>query len=115
VIEMTALIDKQELDGNALVYLPRYVAPNDELFDHSDAEIEHEFHFRPAANASDAVTGRRQGSEDFASSPCLRFANAGLFRPIATDRDIGSWPVFIEFIPHRQRHIERQRNNQTGE
>ncbi len=43
VIEMTALIDKKELDGNALVYLPRYVAPNDELFDCSDAEIEHEF------------------------------------------------------------------------
>ena len=43
VIEMTALIDKKELNGNALVYLPRYVAPNDELFDRSDAEIEHEF------------------------------------------------------------------------
>jgi len=43
VIEMTALIDKQELNGNALVYLPRYVAPDDELFDRSDAEIEHEF------------------------------------------------------------------------
>ena len=43
VIEMTSLVDKQELDGNALVYLPRYVAPNDELFDRSDAEIEHEF------------------------------------------------------------------------
>jgi protoporphyrinogen oxidase len=43
VIEMTALIDKSELDGNALIYLPRYVAPNDELFDCSDAEIEHEF------------------------------------------------------------------------
>lgn len=43
VIEMTSLVDKQELDGNALVYLPRYVTPNDELFEKSDAEIEHEF------------------------------------------------------------------------
>ncbi len=43
VIEMTSLVDKAELDGNALVYLPRYVAPNDELFDRTDAEIEHEF------------------------------------------------------------------------
>ncbi len=43
VIEMTSLVNKQELDGNALVYLPRYVAPNDELFDHSDVKIEHEF------------------------------------------------------------------------
>lgn len=43
VIEMTSLVDKQELNGHALVYLPRYVAPNDELFDRTDAEIEHEF------------------------------------------------------------------------
>jgi protoporphyrinogen oxidase len=40
---MTSLVDKQELKGNALVYLPRYVTPNDELFEKSDAEIEHEF------------------------------------------------------------------------
>lgn len=43
VIEMTSLVDKKELDGNALVYLPRYVTPNDELFEKSDGEIEHEF------------------------------------------------------------------------
>ena len=43
VIEMTSLVDKAELGGHALVYLPRYVTPNDELFDRSDAEIEHEF------------------------------------------------------------------------
>ena len=43
VIEMSALVDKAELGGSALVYLPRYVTPDDELFDRSDAEIEHEF------------------------------------------------------------------------
>ena len=43
VIEMTSLVDKQEIDGNALIYLPRYVTPNDELFEKSDAEIEYEF------------------------------------------------------------------------
>ena len=43
VIEMSSLVDKAELGGNALVYLPRYVTPDDELFDRSDAEIEHEF------------------------------------------------------------------------
>ena len=43
VIEMSSLVNKSELGGNALVYLPRYVTPNDELFDRSDAEIEHEF------------------------------------------------------------------------
>jgi len=43
VIEMSALVDKQEFDRNALVYLPKYVAPDDELFDRSDKEIEELF------------------------------------------------------------------------
>ncbi len=40
VIEMSALVDKKEFGRNALVYLPKYVAPNDKLFDASDKEIE---------------------------------------------------------------------------
>lgn len=40
IIEMSALVDKQEFGGNALVYLPKYVAPDDELFEKTDAEIE---------------------------------------------------------------------------
>jgi protoporphyrinogen oxidase len=43
VIEMSALVDKKEFGGNALVYLPKYVASNDELFEISDAEIEKSF------------------------------------------------------------------------
>lgn len=43
IIEMSALVDKREFGGNALVYLPKYVAPDDELFDKSDAEIEEIF------------------------------------------------------------------------
>ena len=43
VIEMSALVDKQEFDRNALVYLPKYVAPDDELFDRSDDEIKELF------------------------------------------------------------------------
>lgn len=40
IIEMSALVDKKEFGGNALVYLPKYVAPDDELFEKSNAEIE---------------------------------------------------------------------------
>ena len=40
IIEMSALVDKKEFGGNALVYLPKYVALDDELFEKSDAEIE---------------------------------------------------------------------------
>ena len=43
IIEMSALVDKKEFGGNALVYLPKYVAPDDELFEKLDAEIEETF------------------------------------------------------------------------
>ena len=43
IIEMCALVDKKEFGGNALVYLPKYVAPDDELFEKTDAEIEEIF------------------------------------------------------------------------
>ena len=40
IIEMSALVDKREFGGNALVYLPKYVAPDDELFEKNNLEIE---------------------------------------------------------------------------
>ena len=43
IIEMSALVDKSEFGGNALVYLPKYVAPDDELFEKTDGEIEEIF------------------------------------------------------------------------
>ncbi len=43
IIEMSALVDKKEFGGNALVYLPKYVASDDELFEKSGAEIEEIF------------------------------------------------------------------------
>jgi protoporphyrinogen oxidase len=43
VIEMTALIDKKEVDGRHLLYLPKYVNPNDALFDTDDAAIRKTF------------------------------------------------------------------------
>lgn len=43
VIEMTALVDKCEFGGNALVYLPKYVAPDDFLFEQSDEQIREKF------------------------------------------------------------------------
>jgi protoporphyrinogen oxidase len=43
VIEMSALVDKREFNGKNLVYLPKYVAPNDPIFGKSDEEIKVEF------------------------------------------------------------------------
>lgn len=39
VIEMTALVDKKEVNGKNLVYLPKYVNPADALFDLDDAAL----------------------------------------------------------------------------
>lgn len=43
VIEMSAMVARTELGGNALVYLPKYVAPDDDLFEKTDGEIEQMF------------------------------------------------------------------------
>jgi protoporphyrinogen oxidase len=43
VIEMSALVDRQQFAGHALVYLPRYLDPADPMFDRSDTEIQELF------------------------------------------------------------------------
>jgi len=40
VIEMSALVDKKNFKDSALIYLPKYLAPNDPMFSKSDEEIE---------------------------------------------------------------------------
>ena len=43
VIEMSALVDRKHFGGHALVYLPKYVTPDDPAFAISDQEIESTF------------------------------------------------------------------------
>jgi protoporphyrinogen oxidase len=43
VIEMSALVDRAEFGGNSLVYLPKYVGPDDPHFRLSDDEIQERF------------------------------------------------------------------------
>ena len=43
VIEMTALVDKEYFSGQSLIYLPKYVSPDDPLFAISDDEIKQLF------------------------------------------------------------------------
>lgn len=43
VIEMTALVDKQYFGGNTLIYLPKYVSPDDPIFKKTDDEIKKYF------------------------------------------------------------------------
>ena len=39
VVEMTAFVDPEEVGGHHLVYLPKYVAPDDPLLDTSDDDV----------------------------------------------------------------------------
>lgn len=43
IIEMDALVDRRDLGGRALVYLPKYLASNDPLFEREDDAIRAEF------------------------------------------------------------------------
>ena len=43
VVDMANLVDRSAWNGQALAYLPKYVRPDDPLFDASDAEIEESF------------------------------------------------------------------------
>ena len=43
VIEMTALVDPQQLNSHHLIYLPKYVTPDDPAFEMSDEQIEQQF------------------------------------------------------------------------
>ena len=43
IIEMSALVDKQHFNGNSLIYLPKYISPEDEWFNYSDTDIEEIF------------------------------------------------------------------------
>lgn len=56
VIEMSNIVDRSELGGRSLVYLPKYVPAHDPLFEKTDQEIESQFmaalqrmypHFQP--------------------------------------------------------------------
>lgn len=43
VIEMSALVDRQDFDGQSLVYLPKYAPSSHPVFDRSDQECEETF------------------------------------------------------------------------
>jgi protoporphyrinogen oxidase len=63
VIEMSALVDRKTFGGNSLVYLPKYLTPEDPFFEHSDEEVKEKFlsalaKMYPEFQASDVVDFR---------------------------------------------------------
>ena len=61
VIEMTTLVDRTQFGGNALIYLPKYVVPDDPAFELSDRQLEEQFiqalvHMYPRFERSDVLS-----------------------------------------------------------
>jgi protoporphyrinogen oxidase len=80
VIEMSALVDRAEFGGNHLIYLPKYVSPNDPMFDLSDSEIEHQFlggleKMYPAFDRADVVTFKVSRVKHVVALPTLNYSS----------------------------------------
>ncbi len=87
VVEMTALVDPEQLGGHALVYLPKYVAPDDPLFDVPDDEIEARFLAGSPEGVPGPGTCRCPRGEDLPGSPRVPDPDARLLAPRAVDDD----------------------------
>ncbi|MGB9748122.1 MAG: NAD(P)/FAD-dependent oxidoreductase [Bacteroidales bacterium] len=79
IIEMTALVDQETFGSNALVYLPRYLEPNDPLFDRSDEEIIRLFtnalrKVHPVLTEEEVVTAKVARSRYVFALPVLNYS-----------------------------------------
>jgi len=79
VIEMSALVDKATFGGNSLVYLPKYVVPDDAAFDLSDQALKRLFidglkRMYPQLEESDVVCFRVSREKFLFSIPTLKYS-----------------------------------------
>lgn len=80
IIEMTALIDREEINGKHLVYLPKYVAPGHELFDKEDDKVEQDFldallEMYPHLNKEDVLTSKTAKARLVFALPTLDYSS----------------------------------------
>ena len=79
VIEMSALVDRTEFGGHALIYLPKYVDADDALFACSDEELEERFvaalgRMYPRFERADVVCCRISRVRHVFPLPVLRYS-----------------------------------------
>ncbi len=89
VIDMSAVVDRSAFGGHALVYLPKYVAPDDPLFTADDASIESSF-----------VAALERMYRDFRRSDirAVRISRVKEVFPIATLRYSDTLPPFASSV-----------------
>ncbi len=80
VVDMSSLVDPTELGGHGLVYLPRYAAPDDPLFELDDAEIVKRFtddlaRVYPQFDPSQIVASRVAKVREVFSVPTLGYTD----------------------------------------
>jgi protoporphyrinogen oxidase len=81
VVEMSAFVDRSFFGGHSLVYLPKYVAPDDPLFASSDEEIESRFldalfRMYPSIGADDIITCRTSRVRQVFAIPTIGYSRA---------------------------------------
>lgn len=79
VIEMTTLVDPAEFRGQTLVYLPRYIDPEDPAFERSDAELQAEFvagltRIYPQFQPDDVISIRLSRVRNVLAIPTLHYS-----------------------------------------
>lgn len=79
IIEMSTLVDRAELGGHVLVYLPKYVAPDDPIFSLSDGEIRETFlaaleRMVPAFDRADLLAFRVSRVKHVFALPTLHYS-----------------------------------------
>jgi protoporphyrinogen oxidase len=81
VIEMSALVDQQQhFGGNSLVYLPKYLPPDDPMFSLSNEEIEKQFlnallRMYPSLSSSDVICFRVSRARHVVALPTLNYSD----------------------------------------
>ena len=90
VIGMTTLVDPTEVNGNHLVYLPRYAAADDEVWDWSDHEIEEQFlsallRMYPRFRREDVTAFRLSRAKHVMALPTLGYSEQ--LPPMKTDAE----------------------------
>lgn len=100
VIEMTCIVDREEMDGHSLVYLPKYVPAEHELFDKTDDEIREAFlaaldRMHPEFDRSDVVDFKISRVRSVMAIPTLNYSQ--LLPPMKSSVD-GMYVVNSSYI-----------------
>jgi protoporphyrinogen oxidase len=87
VVDMSSLVESSELGGHGLVYLPRYAAPDDPMFDMTDDELVSAFtnalaKAYPSFDPTTVIASKVAKVREVFSVPTLRYSDRVL--PFAT-------------------------------